>query len=893
VANLLSLISRARRGSGTEIQRSSFPTLSFDQYLELFQYNGQSTPFLAGGSLAQAAQETPNSFRSAVEYAYQSNGVVFACMLSRLLLFSEARFQFRPFVDGRPGDLFGTPALGPLEKPWPNGTTGDLLARMITDADMEGNFFGARSNIAPGVVEIQRMPPDWVTIVMGSRIKSDHPGWERDARAIGYLYHPGGRGSGVKPEVLLPEEVCHYAPIPDPLSRFRGMSWLTPVLREIMGDTAAMTHKLKFFENGATPNLVVSMEEAKPETFAEWVDVMEDAHAGLLNAYKTIYLGGGSTANVIGTNLQQIDFKVTQGHGETRIAAAAGVPPIIVGLSEGLEAATYSNYGQARRRFADGTMRPLWRNAAASLQRIIDMPEGANNGIVQLWYDDRDIPFLQEDVKERTEILQTEATTVRTLIEAGFQPDDVVKAVAAGDVARLVGKHTGLFSVQLQKAGAKDVPVPEGDGAQVPTTPAPKPGRDTCYVCERGGPGMTALPSGLVLHRWPCQEVYLARAFNPNQPRDPDGKWGHGTSISDTLDHVQESGLNDWPKKGPKAQSVLGDFADTLQMFTNSQGQYVGKRHKVHDKIVGGALGDAVSGVLGDGDPVTKKLRGGGKLTDDEKDRVRTAAAAARGGEPPKALFMAGGPASGKTSVLKAHPDLTPAAAVQVNPDDVKEQLPEYRTLVRAKDKYAAMAAHEESSDIAKRMQSEAEDLGLNMVIDGTGDSKEGKFVKKLRQANDAGYDVSVAYVTVPTDTAVTRAVKRAFKSGRWVPEPEIRKQHRNISKNWKDVKDLKFLRDIQVYDNNDGAADPLSIAPVQSTPTLIASGKGGDVHVHDDDLYASFVMKGNERSGDLPPSVERAEGDVPVDQWIVERPFDSSDYLDRPDPEYAEDDDQ
>jgi phage portal protein BeeE len=60
---------------------------------------------------------------------------------------------------------------------------------------------------------------------------------------------------------------------------------------------------------------------------------------------------------------------VTQGAGETRIAAAAGVPPVIVGLSEGLQAATYSNYSQARRRFADGTMRPLWRNAAVARER--------------------------------------------------------------------------------------------------------------------------------------------------------------------------------------------------------------------------------------------------------------------------------------------------------------------------------------------------------------------------------------------------------------------------------------------------------------------------------------------------------------------------------------------
>lgn len=461
MANLLAKISR----SGNQVERA-FPTLSFDQYLELFQFNGQTTPFFAGGTLAQSAQESPDSFRGAVDYAYKSNGVIFACMLSRLLLFSEARFQFRQMVKGRPGDLFGSPALEPLEKPWPNGTTGDLLSRMITDADMEGNFFGARSIVTPGVVEIQRLPPDWVTIVMGSRISSDHPGWERDARAVGYLYHPGGRGSGIKPEVLLPEQICHFAPIPDPTSRFRGMSWLTPVMREIMGDTAAMTHKLKFFENGATPNLVVSMEEAKPETFQEWVEVMEETHAGLLNAYKTLYLGGGSTAQVIGSNMQQVDFKITQGHGETRIAAAAGVPPIIVGLSEGLEAATYSNYGQARRRFADGTMRPLWRNAAASLSRIIDMPRGA-----ELWYDDRDIPFLQEDVKEKTDILKVEADTVRTLIEAGFKPDDVISAVAAGDLARLVGSHTGLFSVQLQEPGSKLLPeaTPAGDANGAPS----------------------------------------------------------------------------------------------------------------------------------------------------------------------------------------------------------------------------------------------------------------------------------------------------------------------------------------------------------------------------------------------------------------------------------------
>jgi hypothetical protein len=80
-----------------------------------------------------------------------------------------------------------------------------------------------------------------------------------------------------------------------------------------------------------------------------------------------MFLGGGADAKVVGSDLKQIDFKVTQGHGETRIAAAAGSRRSSSGCPKGLDSATYSNYAQARRRFADMTMRPLWRNAAGSL----------------------------------------------------------------------------------------------------------------------------------------------------------------------------------------------------------------------------------------------------------------------------------------------------------------------------------------------------------------------------------------------------------------------------------------------------------------------------------------------------------------------------------------------
>jgi hypothetical protein len=121
-----------------------------------------------------------------------------------------------------------------LEVPWRNGTTGALLSRMIQDVDLAGNSFNARR---PGP-RIARMRPDRVTIVLGSRT-----GREIDNEVIGYAYDPHGTDKPEDIEVFLPEDVAHFAPIPDPEARFRGMSWLTPILREIEADSAATTHK--------------------------------------------------------------------------------------------------------------------------------------------------------------------------------------------------------------------------------------------------------------------------------------------------------------------------------------------------------------------------------------------------------------------------------------------------------------------------------------------------------------------------------------------------------------------------------------------------------------------------------------------------------------------------
>jgi hypothetical protein len=135
--------------SAAPARSSGFPTISVDQWAAMFMLNGLGS----GGTLVQNREEIGGDFRGYIDGVYKSNGVVFACMLVRQLLFSEARFQFRQLSNGRPGDLFGSKALERVEKPWPNGTTGDLLTRMIQDADLAGNAYVRRT--AQGVERLR------------------------------------------------------------------------------------------------------------------------------------------------------------------------------------------------------------------------------------------------------------------------------------------------------------------------------------------------------------------------------------------------------------------------------------------------------------------------------------------------------------------------------------------------------------------------------------------------------------------------------------------------------------------------------------------------------------------------------------------------------------------
>jgi hypothetical protein len=428
--------------------------LGFQDWVNYFTYGNTAYPLLRT-SMQPLDEE---SLAASATSAYHANGPVFALVLARLQVFSQARFQWTRFEGGQPTDLFGSPTLALLERPWPGGTTADLLARMEVDVSLAGNSYIRKTTSS----RLNRLRPDWVTIVMGSNEDADHPGEAGDVEVLGYLYKPGGPGGKGRAVALTTDEVAHYAPIPDPDANFLGQSWITPVNRDVQADSAMVEHQRAFMTNAATPNLIIKFDPATTmEQVREFAELFEADHTGVWNAYKTLYLGGGADPVTVGKDFQQLDFAAVEGKGESRLASAAGVPPSWVGFSEGLQGSALNagNFTSARRRFADGTMQHLWLNAAASLEPLVPDPQRAPGA--SLWFDTRAVSFLREDAADVAEIQAREAATIASLVKEGFDPASVIDAVRNHDWTRL--QHSGLLSVQLQPPGA-ELPAPSGNG---------------------------------------------------------------------------------------------------------------------------------------------------------------------------------------------------------------------------------------------------------------------------------------------------------------------------------------------------------------------------------------------------------------------------------------------
>ncbi len=528
MASALELVSRAYASRRGEESRYAIDQWISDYLIpSTFSYGGSQFSYGGPNGLitTYGAGKVLEITRTLPGYlaALRACPPAFAAQMVRALVLSGVRFTFRNRPStSTPRRQFGTRALDRLERPWPKATTGQMVSMMEWHAGLAGNAYVLQQ---PDRLRVLR--PDYVGVLYGSDQQPEDAAHALDGTLIGYVYQNGGLfSSGYKPQTLLPDEVAHWCPMPDPECAGIGMSWLTPALRDIQADSAATEHKIAYFRNGATPNMVVKgLQAATKEQFNQLVDMLEERHAGVANAYRTLYLTTGADATVVGSNLAELDLKNVQGAGETRISMLSRVPATIMQIAEGLAGSSLNagNFSAARRTWADSWIYPTLADLSAALADVVQVPADA-----ELWTDVADMPILREDAKDAAEIAQINAQTIVQLVNGGWEPESVKVAVLGQDMSLL--KHSGLLSVQLQ---------PPGQG------PPAAGGAD-----PKAGPGPSRSGGG------------TERKFNPAEPRDPhSGEW---SKVGAAVEHVTE----DITKAFDGA--VTGDEAHAAVAFDSS-----------------------------------------------------------------------------------------------------------------------------------------------------------------------------------------------------------------------------------------------------------------------------------------------------------------------------------
>ena len=168
-----------------------------------------------------------------------------------------------------------------------------------------------------------------------------------------------------------------------------------------------------------------------------------------------------------------------------------------------------------------------------------------------------------------------------------------------------------------------------------------------------------------------------------------------------------------------------------------------------------------------------------------------------------KAFFLAGGPGSGKSYVVRKTTGGTGLRVV--NSDDAFETMLKKAGLsLKMPDEEAVPrdAVRDRAKVVTKKREKNYVDGRIGLIIDGTGRDYD-KIAKQATELKQIGYDVHMIFVNTSLDVALERNAQRS----RSVPEPIV-------VKSWKDVQSNigKFSRyfrsNFVVVDNNDATED-------------------------------------------------------------------------------------
>ncbi len=163
-----------------------------------------------------------------------------------------------------------------------------------------------------------------------------------------------------------------------------------------------------------------------------------------------------------------------------------------------------------------------------------------------------------------------------------------------------------------------------------------------------------------------------------------------------------------------------------------------------------------------------------------------------------KAFFLAGGPGSGKSYVVKR---TTGGLGMKIlNSDDHFERLLKQAGLdskMPPEEKQPRDVARDRAKEITKRQRDNYVDGRLGLIIDGTGKNYD-KIAYQARELEGLGYDTHMIFVNTSLDVALQRNKER----DRSVPEPIAVKSWNAVQRNIGKFSNF-FKGNFIIVDNN------------------------------------------------------------------------------------------
>lgn len=323
----------------------------------------------------------------------------------------------RAATDAPPVQVRSHAALDLWNKPNPWMTRQEFVETFQQHQELTGEAFWVANRQMTIPLEIWPVRPDRMAPVPSA---TDF--------LTGYVYAtPGGE------RVPLANEDVVFLRMPNPLDPYRGMGPVQTILHDLDSSRYASEWNANFFKNSATPGGVIESEGTMgDDEFERFQARWRASHQGVANAHRVAILEAGMKWVDRRYTNREMEFNAGREMIREIIMEAYGISKTMLGRSEDVNRATAE---AAEYVFGKYLMVPRLERIKGALNNdFLPMFGVTGQGV----YFDYCNPVPEDEEQERAEMAAA-AQAAATLVDAGYEPEDVLLTVGLPPM-RYVGK---------------------------------------------------------------------------------------------------------------------------------------------------------------------------------------------------------------------------------------------------------------------------------------------------------------------------------------------------------------------------------------------------------------------------------------------------------------------